>query len=159
MPWWAVHAKCCPGRWPIQSRFCDGVVVRGNLTAAGYIEQILLQYVLVAAYSVGPEFVLMHNNSMAHVACIIRAVLQELNIQEMEWPAVSSDLNSIKHMWDRPNRSVCGHPVPPHSLRPRTGSYIVECNLILESDLRQLIQSKPRRWQAVINAHGGHRPY
>ena len=50
--------------------------MRGNFTAAGYIEQILLQHVLVAAYDVGPEFVLMHYNARAHVAhhqsCLVR---------------------------------------------------------------------------------------
>ena len=44
----------------------DLVIVHGNLTTAGYIEQILLQHVLVAAYGVGPEFVLMDNNARAH---------------------------------------------------------------------------------------------
>ena len=51
----------------------DLVIVRGNLTAAGYIEQILLQHVLVAAYGVSPEFVLMHDNARAHVVRITRA--------------------------------------------------------------------------------------
>ena len=46
----------------------------------------LLQHVLVAAYGVGPEFVLMHDNARAHVARIARAVLRELDIQEIEWP-------------------------------------------------------------------------
>jgi hypothetical protein len=68
----------------------DLFIVHGNLSAAGYIK---LQHVLVAAYSVGPEFVLMHNNARAHVACITRAVLRELDIQEMEWPVVGPDLN------------------------------------------------------------------
>jgi hypothetical protein len=62
----------------------DLVVDRGNHTAAGYIEQILLQHVLVAAYGVGPESVLMHYNTRAHVALITRAVLRELDIREME---------------------------------------------------------------------------
>jgi hypothetical protein len=62
----------------------DLVVVRGNLTAAGYIEQILLQHVLVAAFAVGPEFVIMHDNAKDHLAQITRAVLRELDIQEME---------------------------------------------------------------------------
>ena len=54
----------------------DLVVVRDNLTAEGDMEQILLQHVLVAAYDVGPEFVLMHYNARAHVAhhqsCLVR---------------------------------------------------------------------------------------
>jgi hypothetical protein len=41
----------------------DLIVVRGNHTAAGYIEQILLQHVLVAVYGVCPEIVLMHDNA------------------------------------------------------------------------------------------------
>ena len=65
------------GRW-------DLVVVRGNLAAAWYIERILLQHVLVAVFGVGPEFILMHDNARAHVAHITRAVLRELDIQEME---------------------------------------------------------------------------
>ena len=60
------------------------VVVCSNLTAAGYIELILLQDVLVAAYGIGPEFILMHDNARAHVARITRAVLRELDIQEVE---------------------------------------------------------------------------
>ena len=48
----------------------DLVVVLGNLTAALYIEQILLQHVLVVAYNVGLQSVLKHNNS--HVARIAR---------------------------------------------------------------------------------------
>ena len=53
----------------------DLVVVHGNLTAVGYIEQILLLHVLVAAYGVGPEFVLIHDNAWANVAHITRAAL------------------------------------------------------------------------------------
>ena len=49
----------------------DLVIARGNITAAGYIEQILLQHILVG---VGPEFVLMHDISRAHLARITRAV-------------------------------------------------------------------------------------
>jgi hypothetical protein len=48
------------------------LVVRNNLTVAWYIEQILLQYALVAAYGVGPEFVLLHDYARAHVARITR---------------------------------------------------------------------------------------
>ena len=44
---------------------------RTDLTTAGFIEQILLQHVLVAAYGLGPESVLMLGNSRAHVERII----------------------------------------------------------------------------------------
>jgi hypothetical protein len=48
----------------------DLVIVCGNLTAVGYIEQILLQHVLVA---VGPEFVLMQDACSAHhQSCLVK---------------------------------------------------------------------------------------
>jgi hypothetical protein len=62
----------------------DLVVIRGNLTATGHIEEILLQNLLVAAYGVGPEFILMHDNARTHVTRITRAAVRELNIEEME---------------------------------------------------------------------------
>ena len=62
----------------------DLVIVCGNLTTVEYIEQILLKHVLVAAYGVDPEFVFMHDNASTHVARITRAVLRELDIQEIE---------------------------------------------------------------------------
>ena len=132
------------------------VVVRGNLTAACYIEQILLQHVLDAAYVVDPEFLLMHHNARTHVARITRAVLRGLDIQDMECPAVSSDLDL---MWDRLNGSVRGRSVQPQTPQNLKQPLTEEWNLIPQRDLRRLIRSMPRRCQAVINAPGGHTPY
>ena len=92
---------------------------------------------LVAACGVTPEFVLMHDN--AHVACIANAVLRELDIQEMEWPAVSPDLNPIEDVWDRLNRSIRGRPVPPQTLQDLEQALIEEWNLIPQRDLRRPI--------------------
>ena len=63
---------------------------------------------LAVAYGIGPEFVLIHYNARACVVCITRVVLQELDIQEMEWPVVSSDVNPIEHVWDRLNKVFVG---------------------------------------------------
>ena len=64
---------------------------------------------LVAAYGVGPESVLMHNNARAHIACI--------TVLALEWSEVSPDLNPIEHVWDRFNRSFHRRPVPPQTLQ------------------------------------------
>ena len=115
------------------------VVIHGNLTAEGYIEQILLHH----AYGVGPEFVLMHGNARAHVVRITRAIMREQDIQEMKWPEASSDLNPIEHVWDRLNRSVRGLPLPPQTLQSLELALIEKWNLIPQRDLRRLIRSMP----------------
>ena len=114
---------------------------------------------LVAAYGVDPECVLMHDNARDHVARINRTVLREQDIQEMEWPAVRPDVNANEHVWDRYNRSVRGHPVQPQTLHYLEKALIEEWNLIPQRDLRRLIRSMKRRCQAVINAREGHTPY
>ena len=53
----------------------DLVVVHGSLTAGEYIEQILMGHVVAAAYGVGLEFLLMHDNVRVHVAGITGDVL------------------------------------------------------------------------------------
>jgi hypothetical protein len=135
---------------------CTDLVTRSNLTAMGYIEQILLQRVLFAAYGVGPEFVLMHDNAKTHVVRITRAVL--LDIHKMEWPAVSPDLNPIEDVWDCLNRSVCGPPVSLQTLQDLEQALIEEWNLILQCDLCRLIRSMSHSFEAVINARSGHTP-
>jgi hypothetical protein len=96
--------------------------------------------VLVAAYGVGSEFVLMQYNARAYTARIARAVLRELDIQEMEWLAVSPDPYPIEHVWDRLNRSVHGRPVPSQTLQDLEKALIEEWNLIPQRDLCRLIQ-------------------
>ena len=79
-----------------------------------------------------------HDNAKGHVARITRAVLRELEIQEMEWTAVSPDLNPIEYRWDTLNRSVRGRPVPPQTLQNLEQALIEEWNLISQRDLRLL---------------------
>jgi hypothetical protein len=85
--------------------------------------------------------------------------LRELDIQEMEWPAVSPDINPIEHVWGRLNRSVRGRPVPPQTLQDLEQALIEEWNLVPQCDLRRHIRSMLSRCQAAINAHRGHTPY
>ena len=176
--WWCRWHRC---RW---HQFCgrtDLVVVRGNLTAAGHIEQILRQHVLVAAYGVGPQFVLMHDNARAHVACITRVVLQELDRQQW-FPTLiplsmcgigitevfmgilflhrlsktSNRLLLKNRTWYHNVSSVdlyvYGCSVPPQTLQNFKQVLIEEWNLILKRDLRRLIWSMPCRCQAAMNA-------
>ena len=78
------------------------------------MEQMLI---VPAAYSCGPEFLLMHGNARAYVAAITMDALQRLEIQVMEWTAASPDLNHINPVWDMLDRRNRGRPVAPHTLK------------------------------------------
>jgi hypothetical protein len=70
----------------------DLVVVPGRLN---YIENILEDHMVPAAYGVGQNCILMQDNAKPHTAGITRNFLQERRIQVMEWPALSPDLNFL----------------------------------------------------------------
>jgi peptidoglycan/xylan/chitin deacetylase (PgdA/CDA1 family) len=78
----------------------DLVVVPGRLNAMDYIENILEDHVVPAAYGVGQNFILMHDNAKPHTAGVTRNFLQESGILVMEWPALSPDLSPIEYMWN-----------------------------------------------------------
>uniref|UniRef100_A0A3B1KFG7 Tc1-like transposase DDE domain-containing protein n=1 Tax=Astyanax mexicanus TaxID=7994 RepID=A0A3B1KFG7_ASTMX len=79
----------------------------------------------------------------AHRGRIIRERLLETGVPQMEWPALSPDLNPIENLWDQLSRLVEARNSAPQNL----------------NDLRAALQEEwdampQRRCQAVIDAHG-----
>uniref|UniRef100_A0A670ZPY9 Tc1-like transposase DDE domain-containing protein n=1 Tax=Pseudonaja textilis TaxID=8673 RepID=A0A670ZPY9_PSETE len=71
------------------------VLGRGSLTVIRYGDEILRSLVKPYAGTVGPGFLLMHNNARPHVAGVCQQFLQDEGIDTMDWPIHSSDLNPI----------------------------------------------------------------
>ena len=80
-------------------RKTNPIVVQGNLNAQGYINQILQPEAVLFLQRHGPA-ILMHDNARPHVARICRQFLNRNNVNVLPWPAVSPDMNPIKHIWD-----------------------------------------------------------
>ena len=76
------------------------VVIQGNLTAVRYRDQVLMPHVfpLVNAHNLTFQ----HDNARAHVARVCRDFLNQNNVQVLDWPPYSPDLNPIEP-----------HPPPP----------------------------------------------
>lgn len=135
------------------------VVVPGRLNAQRYIDLILEDHVIPAAYGIGQNFVFMQDNARLHTAAITMNFLRHHGIHTMNWPPLSPDLNPIEHLWDLLDRRVRRRPDPPQTLQQLTNALIEEWENIPQEDIRRLVRSMPRRCQAVIRANGRHTRY
>lgn len=137
----------------------DLVVIQGNLDARIYVDNVLDEHVVPAAYGIGPDFLLMQDNARPHTARVTREFLQERQIEVMEWPALSPDLNPIEHLWDMLDRRIRNRPAAPQTIQQLTDALLEEWERIPQEDIRRLIRSMPRRCAATINVGGGHTRY
>lgn len=135
------------------------VIQNGTVTAERYILEILEQHVVPFAPYIGENFLLMQDNARPHVAQIVRNYLEEVQINTMEWPANSPDLNPIENLWDILGRRLRATPIQPNNLQEVGERLIQIWRELDQNEIRQLILSMDRRCEAVIRGRGGNTRY
>jgi transposase len=133
------------------------VVTAGNLNAVRYREDILLPHVVPFLQAL-PDITLKHD-ATSHTVCYVRDFLEDRNVSVLPWPAKSTDLNPIEHVWDLLDRRVWARAIPPKNCN---FVLVEEWGNISQQELVNLVQSDlpmRRRCTAVLNAAGGHTRY
>jgi transposase len=141
------------GRTPLH--IFDG----GTLTAQRYRDEILEPYVRLFRGAIGPEFIFMDDNARPHRAQLVNEFIEGEDIQRMEWPARSPDLNPIEHAWDALGRAIGSRQIPPRTLTELKLALQEEWNLLSQELFRNLLNSMKHRCEACIAVKGGHTPY
>ena len=75
-------------------------------------------------------------------------------MEELDWPAQSPDINPIEHLWDELERRLRARPNPPTSVPDLTNALVAEWKQIPAAMFQHLVESLPRRVEAVIAAKG-----
>jgi hypothetical protein len=86
----------------------DLVTIQGNLTGDQYIRDVL-QPVVVLHFDNHPlatRHVYMNDNARLHRSRAVTAYLQREVVTSVPWPAMSTYLNPIEHIWDRATRTL-----------------------------------------------------
>ncbi|KIK24212.1 hypothetical protein PISMIDRAFT_98857 [Pisolithus microcarpus 441] len=77
----------------------------------------------------------------------------------MVWPAQSPDLNPIDDFWGCLKRRLAQHENPPSGIHDLWERVQVEWEGIPAEECQKLIESMPKRVQAVLKAKGGYTKY
>lgn len=134
------------------------VIVDGALNAQHYRDVILAPHVV--PYVTGhDDTIFMHDNARPHVARICQAYLDAHDVEVMNWPPYSPDMNPIEHLWDIMDRRVRQRMPQPRSLAELRVALLDEWNNIPQTQINGLVNSMPRRVRDLLAANGGHTRY
>ena len=75
------------------------------------------------------------------------------------WPAQSPDLNPIENLWNHLKRKLAEYEVPPRGILELWERVQEEWGKIKLEVCQGLIESMPRRVEAIIKAKGGYTKY
>lgn len=139
--------------WGVISSFGVGPLVRlhGKVNADVY-KQLLIQHVVPYLRATTPNAIFMQDNAPCHKAKKVMDFFKDNNINVMDWPPQSPDLNPIENLWKLIGERAqsCG-PKRPDDLWKALQS---EWAKISPEFCKKLINSCNRRCSAVIKSKG-----
>ena len=135
--------------------------VEGRMNAEQYVS-ILEDNLLPTMENSGiPEesIIFQQDNDPKHTSKRAQEWLETQGIKVLDWPAQSPDLNPIEHLWQILKKMLNRYETPPKGVWELWERIDVEWGKIEVEECQRLIESMPRRLEAVIKAKGGHTKY
>ncbi|GFY32735.1 transposable element Tcb2 transposase [Trichonephila clavipes] len=89
----------------------------GSVNETRYCNENLLPDVRLFRGAMGLQFLFMDDNAPRHRTVAAEQLLESEDIERMDWPARSPDLNPIEHVWDFLGRHLAARTLPPVTIR------------------------------------------
>ncbi|GFS84465.1 transposable element Tcb2 transposase [Trichonephila clavipes] len=109
--------------------------------------------------SMGLQFLFMDDNAPCHRTVAAEQLLESEDIERMDWPARSPDLNPIEHVWDFLGRRLAARTLPPVTIRELRLALQDEWAAMPQQLIDTLILSMGRRCETCQAVRGDHIPY
>ena len=126
------------------------VHVPGNLRAVRYRDEILQPHLMHVIDRQRELF--QQENVRSHTGRLSMDYLEQNSIIVLPWPSKSPDLNPIELLWDHLDKRVQQRQSPPQTLHQLCQMLQQEWRTIPRNNIRELIESMPRRCRAVLVA-------
>ncbi|GFT01021.1 transposable element Tcb2 transposase [Trichonephila clavipes] len=132
---------------------------QGSVNGTRYCNEILLPYVRLFRGAMGLQFLFMDDNAPCHRTVAAEQLLEIEDIERMDWPARSPDLNPIEHVWDFLGRRLASRTLPPVTIRELRLALQDEWAAMPQQLIDTLIFSMGRRCETCLAVRGDHIPY
>ncbi|GFV17673.1 transposable element Tcb2 transposase [Trichonephila clavipes] len=109
--------------------------------------------------AMGLQFLFMDDNAPCHRTVAAEQLLESEDIERMDWPAGSPDLNPIEHVWDFLGRRLAARTLPPVTIRELRLALQDEWAAMPQQLIDTLILSMGRRCETCLVVRGDYIPY
>ena len=106
----------------------------------------------------GPNVTFMHDNARPHSAAITKQFLATNNVNVLDWPANSPELNPMDQVWDELGRRVRRNHVIL-TVNDLAAALQAEWATLSAPFIQRYVNSMRRRITACIAQNGGHMKY
>ena len=112
-----------------------------------------------ATATFGRNFVYVQDNAPPLTARDTVRFLEQQDVEVMDWPARSPDMNPIEHVWDQMGIWIRDMAFPPSTVAELQQVVRQAWDAVGPQRVRRLVESMPRRVRAVLAARGGNTRY
>ncbi|GFS68503.1 transposable element Tcb2 transposase [Trichonephila clavipes] len=109
--------------------------------------------------AMGLQFLFMDDNAPCHRTVAAEQLLESEDIERMDWPARSPDLNPIEHVWEFLGRRLAARTLPPVTIRELRLALQGEWAAMPQQLIDTLILSMGRHCETCLAVRGDHIPY
>lgn len=83
--------------------------ISNKMKSSDYIDMLETSLIDHAEELMGPDFIFQQDNAAIHSSMLTKTWLEEWEIELLQWPSISPDMNSIGNLWGIMARRVYSH--------------------------------------------------